>query len=353
MKQKIKINKNILMSITIAFLAGILSYFWIPTEEHDLYRYYIILDKLNYFNKEDVLKLIFERGEIITMGYFWIISQLGNYQLLQFFPTFIFYIIFSYIILDYSKLNLLDKKKIVFVFIFSFCLYKYISIVSGIRNALSFMIFVLALYFDYKKNKKSLVYKILYIIPLFIHTSSIILIVLRMFSFIKNNKLQMMIYFLLTLVLINPLIISDLINIIKIVVNIEFLDFIQNRILLYYENIVFTLNNQSIYRLFECILFIIIFIFVGLKNNNIKEFILANFYNHFTFIILLFTCLIFKYFSVYMRFIDLSQFLMIPIFIDYLKLPKTNGKYIINIIIWIFIIGGFRIQIPIFQNMFF
>ena len=59
------------------------------------------------------------------------------------------------------------------------CMLPFFSIISNVRNVTAFSLIVLAVYLDTVKKKRNPVVLILYILPVFIHSSAIILVLLR------------------------------------------------------------------------------------------------------------------------------------------------------------------------------
>lgn len=347
--QKIKTNWHYLVPIILATILGIIAYFYIPTKGYDLFEYNIWMNNMLTLNTKDLINYILYRGEIIIMIYFYIIALIGNYQLVQVFPTILFYTIIFYIIFDFAKERKVSKEIIIFCIITFLALFKYIFVVSSFRYSLAYVIFSLGLYFEYIKDKKGILYKLLYIIPMFIHTSSFILLLFRIIMCFKNKKIRYLILAFLCILASAP---NIAINILGIFSTNDFVKFIIERVNMYLIVESVPMYTQYIFRIIQTIAIFVLIIFNMVEQEDNKH----NKYYSIYFIFGLFTISVMMYHTLFMRFADLLLFLL-PIALINLhekipKLPKIlqSGIYIILII---FIVCGIRIQIPIFIDMYF
>ena len=87
--------------------------------------------------------------------------------------------------------------------------YNNISAITGLRNSLAINIFTLALYFEYFRKKKNILYKILYVIPCTIHMSMIIGIIIRLIIPIYKGKNKKYILIALIVYAVSPTIIIN------------------------------------------------------------------------------------------------------------------------------------------------
>ena len=340
---------NILIPLIFSLLFALLAYYYVPTKGYDLYEYYSWMDKMLAFNTNDLLNYIFYRGEFVIMGYFYLIALIGNYSLAQFFPVFFIYFIMFYIIFDYGKLKNKGIKEILFVCLTFISLFKFIFAVSSFRYVLAYSIFTLGIYFEFIKNKKNIFYKLLYIIPLFIHTSSFILIFFRLILIIKNKKLIFLLLSIFCLCMFFPNLIIYCLNLFN---GIQFMDFIGGRVKMYLIDESFSITLQFIFRTIQTVLITLAGLICYYKTEK-KEY---SQYFLFYFVIGLFTLSQITHYSIYMRFIDMLLFLSPIIIYDLLCYIKCKGKvmkFLVYSIILIFIIGGIRIQIPVFEQMYF
>lgn len=346
-------NINIVIPVVIATLLSILAYFFNPSTGYDLNSYYGWLDKLAGYNTKDVIYMITYRGEIIIMFYFYIIAKIGIYSLLQVLPTFIFYFIMFFIIFDYSKINNISIKKTLIVCLIFVSLYQYVFIVSGVRCGLAYCIFIFALYLDYIKKKKNVVILLIYIIPLFIHTSIIILLFFRLLEYIKNKKITIGIMIALGIFIMFPSLLVSTMGIINATwKNNEFFTMINEKIIFYTVQDNISMNLQYFFRILQTSLLIATHVYIC-KKVNIET---NNGYNNFLNIVSIFTISCTMYYSMYMRFVDLIVFLMLVRLLALLKRINSIDKRLkacLYLVYLAFIVGGIRIQIPVFINMYF
>lgn len=346
-KEHIKRNVSLYIALGISLVLAILSYVWKPSEEYDLYQYYTWLNKLQFFKGKDIIDFFIYRGEPLIMGYFYIIAQIGNFQLLQVIPTFLFFFIGLFILIDYSKKKNVSKYITMLVGLFWFSLYKYVLVVSSFRYSLAYMVFVLALYFDYIKNKDKRLVLILYIIPCLIHTSSFILIALRIFNNIKNKKIVFGIICSITILLVFPEVITLCVG----VISNGLLSNIADKIYIYFGRREFNISLQYFFRVFQTLFMILLSVYYDYKNKEDK---FNSEYNRYLYIISIFTVLCIPYYSAFLRFNDLLLLIMLPkMLITLNNIKKQRDKKIIYFICLIFIIAGIRIQIPVWEKMYF
>lgn len=344
MKQKFLKYKYIIIPLLIASLFAVFSYFYIPSSGYDLYEYYGWMDKMLTFSRNDLINYIFYRLEFIIMIYFYLMANIGKYQLVQVLPTFLFYFIILYISFDFFK----EKKGLVLKKIFAIVtflsLFKYISIVSNLRYSLAYSIFSLAIYFDLYKRKKTFAYKILYIIPLFIHTSSIILILFRLIFSIKPYRLKYLFVFIICFFLFFP---HLLINILSVFDFLPLASFFVERLYMYLVVEAPSFSLQYYFRICQVFLFFAC-VLILIKKDRRK----TNIYLYF-FMMTLFTISLIPYYTLFLRILDFLT-LLFPIILFALleMLDDKNLNYIICLIIFMFVIAGIKIQIPIFINMY-
>ena len=130
----------------------------------------------------------------------YIFSNTGTYSLISFIVCFTVYYLYSSIILDIFQKSEISKWLFLigFVTILTFVNVRYTA--SGMRYALAVSITIALFYKEIEKGfkiNKSLFY---YLIPILIHSSSLILILLRMlFPLLKNDKMYKKLVVLLTL----------------------------------------------------------------------------------------------------------------------------------------------------------
>ncbi len=337
-----------LIPLVLAIILGVLSYFYVPVKGYDLFEYYSWMDKMLFFNPINLLNYIFYRAEFLIMSYFYLMALIGNKQLVQVFPTILFYFIIFYMIFDYVKVKKCDKKCLILIIVLFLALFKYISAVSCLRYTLAFSIFALGLYLEYIKEKKGL-YKLLYIIPIFIHTSSFVLLIFRILQHPWLKKFRYLLIAMLCIVVFFPKIPIKILDALSFI---PYTSFISNRMKFYLLGEYVAMNRQYLFRIIQTASILVLIILNKFSKKSEKN---KNYYDIYL-MIGLFTIIVAPFYTLFIRLSDLLLFLASVIVIDlYKDLPSYPKFFQIAVYIALlgFIAAGIKIQIPIFEDMFF
>lgn len=174
-------KQSINYAVMLAVLFASFAYWFIPSHEMDLTRYF---DQLRVYNGLDwnVFYTQILKNEILFLQevLFYVIAQTNNYHLLPAIVVFIVYFIIFYMVTDYGKRNNIKSKEIIKTLLFIICVLPFPSIVSNVRNILAFSIFTLGVYREYEQKKCNVITWLLYICPIFIHISSMALLLIRL-----------------------------------------------------------------------------------------------------------------------------------------------------------------------------
>lgn len=181
----IKVNKKQYMFILIyfgiayAFLASQIK----PPPLWDLFHHYNEIDRMrsggiNYALTQGRYKELF----IINFIYY-VVSLFDYNNLLVFITILIEYMIFTYITCDLKEKFDRERNTIAFSinFFLFFALVNIVLSISGVRNVFAFSIASLAVYMDLFKQRKGILKFLLYVLPIFIHPSTIIVLIARIF----------------------------------------------------------------------------------------------------------------------------------------------------------------------------
>ena len=338
---------RLIIPFLIASLLAILAYFFQPRIGYDLCSYNIWIQNMKSFNGSDVLNYIFYNGEFISMFYIYIISRIGNVQLLQVLPTFLIYFIILYIIFDYCKMIRSSRKSLLLIMILSLSLFKYVFAVSSFRYILAYCIFSLAVYKDLVKKEKSFLCYALYVVPIFIHISSILLILIRMLFVIKNTKLRLLFFTLMFFVFLFP---RALFEIFGLFSDTFIIDYFLKKMDLYFNVEYVSMNLQYFFRILQTLFFLLICLITRFDEENESKLLFYSFFEYAT----IFTLGVFMHYSLFMRLSDFIIILSPVVLYNFFRCVKLYKKiYVFSILcIILFIIGGIRIQIPIFMDMY-
>ena len=181
----IKINKKQYMFILIyfgiayAFLAAQIK----PPPQWDLFHHYNEINNMRMGGLDYALTQGRYKELFVINFIYYIVSLFSYNNLLVFITVFIEYMIFTYITCDLKEKYDSEKNTIAFSinFFLFFALVNIVLSISGIRNVFAFSIASLAVYMDLFKQRKGILKLLLYIIPIFIHPSTIIVPIVRVF----------------------------------------------------------------------------------------------------------------------------------------------------------------------------
>lgn len=177
------------LSIAIASIA----YAYVPTKGSDLTRYIVNFEE---FGKKTFVEAIGYRGA--TQGgvgeglfalyvFYWVIGRIGDYHLGAAFTTFVVYYVALYITCDFGIKERVNNNSILRYIVFILLVLNLQAIINNIRNIFAFSLICLAVYRDCYQKKRNLWTILLYIIPLFFHTSTVLFILLRFALFLKGR----------------------------------------------------------------------------------------------------------------------------------------------------------------------
>lgn len=339
-KQQIK-KVLLIIAFDISLLLALLAYYWIPTDEYDLFRYYEWMHNMQNLKGLDLISYLLSRGEYLSMLYFYVISIIDNFALLQFFPVLIGYMIIFYLIIDFSSIKKIKWPITLFCLLLVLSLFKYIFMASVFRASLAFLLFVLMLYLREYKNLNIMKTLLLCLLTILIHNSMILVVGIFLLTFIRNKKIVFIFYLLLFLVLIFAPYVENIVGL--IFGNSLFYSLFHKLSL--YLSFDFSLTLQSIFRFVQLILLICVNIFAYKSKNNLSN------YDRFVIYFIFFIILFIPWYSIWHRFLDLLLFVSIPNIMFYFNKEKTIVQRLFSMALLVMIIGGIIIQIPTIRQM--
>ena len=169
-----------------SLLIALFAYSYVPISG-DLNRYLLRLDDFSNLSFGQAINNFYwlDFGET---SWNWIVAKLGLPGLYSGVPQFIIFLIASYITCDYLERNN-HKEDIFKALAFQFLLIPEVSTINNVFVVLAFSICAYAIYRDLIQKKNNVITIALYVFPLIIHTSSLIVISLRLLAiFIKRFK---------------------------------------------------------------------------------------------------------------------------------------------------------------------
>lgn len=190
---------SIVYIVLLALLMALIAYNLNPEYEYDLYKYKYVMEKeYSILDFGQYVQIIFDNNKFLFEFLKYIISQIGNYRLLPFIGVFTGFLIVFYTIFDYAKIKNISVYKAIFVILTFICILNFLDFASGIAQILAVIIAMFSFYLEYIKEKKKWYYKLLYILPGFIHASMFIAIILRI---LLNFNLKKYIKFVIPLLI--------------------------------------------------------------------------------------------------------------------------------------------------------
>lgn len=333
---------NFIYSLLLALVFALVAYNFIPNQNHDLYRYYY---EMEYFYSniswERYLFYAFSNTKIIFVFFQYIFSQIGNYRLLPFFITFIGYLISFYIILDYSKLKKYRGITKILIILFFACIFYHINFISGLAQYLSISIGFLGFYLEFIKGKNKIIYKILYIIPIFIHISMFIIPLIRIVLHFDFRKIKSKYITTLIIYMFFPILIY------KITSLFPALDMISSKIYSY-----MVMGNRSLFTVYDIFTFLLILFFLIIFYDNkdkIKKEV-SNKFLEFTELILLFNVFSPLYRDIFSRILNISILCMCLYIMSLISITNSKKLPIILIFILLFSVILGSVSFNIFRN---
>lgn len=199
--KKIQIDQKKLYIIwgIFALALAIVAYCTEPSREDDLFRHYQEMERMR-LGGIDYLK---DPNQAVYKSYFIInylfygIALIGNNRLLPFIIVLITYSLIFYVSLQMVKKYKINYSILSIGIILLFAILPFRIVVSGLRNWLAFSIVFFAIYRDFIEEKKDVATFLMYILPIFIHSSVIIIIGIRILSIekLKRYKLHYVVIF--------------------------------------------------------------------------------------------------------------------------------------------------------------
>lgn len=174
---------------------GLAAYAYEPTAEIDLSRYFAIAKDSTLMSLPDAIDYFMEsrpqdpRTDVYIIES-WILTKMGIIHMIPMVTVVFVYGIAFYLTADIAgRYNVTEYIPVIILLQFS--LLPYVSIISNVRNIWAFSLVILAVYWDLVCKKHGPIVWLTYILPLFIHPSSILLVVLRFFAGLKQKFLAL------------------------------------------------------------------------------------------------------------------------------------------------------------------
>lgn len=312
-------KKRLWLLFLLAIVIAIFSYFLVTPDTYDLAQYIRVMER--YKNINSIEETFKDDYEVLFCIILYTISRIGNYKLLSSIFTLFSYFTIFYIIDKYSKKIELSKIHTFIVLLFFLLTFNYTYFASGLRNATGYIIAILAIYLEYVEEKRGFFYKLLYIIPAFLHKSLFVIIIFRLMMIFDYKKIKKIYIPLMICMFFSG---NLIINLSGILSSIPILSSLQERAIGYIQNrgSIFA-SGISIYNICIAIFTAILYIYNKLTNRNninikLYEWISA---------ILILVIAMSSYSIIFSRFVSIFNLMSIFIICDFLKNEKHKTNY--------------------------
>ncbi|MBO5530139.1 MAG: EpsG family protein [Bacilli bacterium] len=319
-------NKKI-YCVIFAIIVSFILYNFKPNQSLDLYRYYKLMDSFSLLDFSSFFKYLTSNIEPISNLLFYFFSKTNDNNLLIYFISLISYLIQIYIIFDYQEKKELSNGKFNVIIIYFLSTFQIIYYISGVRFCLARLLFFLALYQDFYKGKKGILIILLYMIPVLIHQSMLILLIFRLLLLINRNKFDFKFIIFFLLMFIIPNLIFNFTD--QLSSSFSFLGLLSQRT----EGYLNSGNNFSnIYKLQLCLLIIMIIYTLLIKYKKIET---NNKMINYSLIVMFFSLVFYNSAVLSNRFISICSSYFILFLMDYIKSIKGFFRFVLEIIILI------------------
>lgn len=176
---------GLILSLTI------IAFFTYPNPGSDLSRYYVELSILKNISLQQALLNSLYSSTPLTTIFFWIIAQVGIFNLLPCLATSISFILIFKVLLEEKKIVHLSNQLFSLFILLFICIFSLRAALTGVRQITSYALLLLAVYIDFFSQKKytSGLKLFLYLLPVLVHMGTLPYLLLRIIIiFIKDRS---------------------------------------------------------------------------------------------------------------------------------------------------------------------
>ena len=197
------------MAIGVASFA----FCYYPKGDPDIIRYWEIFETLK--NKTFLQALSQDmhgdEGLYVFTALSWLFIQTGEINLFPAFSVFVVYYVAFYVTCQLGEDLAAKRSVIVLNLFFIMIALNYYAVVNNVRNIFAFSIIILAVFREMYQKKRDLLSLILYLAPVFIHPSAVIIILFR-FAAMLTNKYKYLLFILASQIMLIVDFMHNLIN---------------------------------------------------------------------------------------------------------------------------------------------
>lgn len=165
----------------LSLVMAVFAYNYQPAGGTDLVRYFEYLEQYRNYSFDDLLYKMHSGWDTQYVYHFvmWVVAKIGNPHLLPALSVFGTYYCAFYITEKIAEGLEIDRATVTKYFVYILMASSFFLIVNIVRNVIAFMLISVAVFREVYLKKKDWVTLLLYIVPLFIHTSAILFLLLR------------------------------------------------------------------------------------------------------------------------------------------------------------------------------
>lgn len=178
----------------LAYAFGASAYCYETTGTSDITRYFEYIEGIKGVSFTNILNYgkYGSEGEALYVFNFicWIAGSLNDPHIVPFVSVFLVYYLSFRIYCEIGKDYEISSRDMIWGIFFLVMALNFFSLVNNIRNVLAYIIVGYAVYLDCYKRKRNIITLLLYVLPVFIHSSASVLIIIRLLLFLaKRGKI--------------------------------------------------------------------------------------------------------------------------------------------------------------------
>lgn len=181
----IQIQAPLKMALPFALLFAAFGYSLETGGECDLTRYYEQVQEMAGRTFSDVI--VHDGASLYTKDVlFYFVSRTENLHILPLIVSFSIYLIVFYVFFDVIRKSSYSftKKQILAIGMVMTCVIPAYSVINNTRCVFAYVLIGFAVYREIREKKKNILTLLLYVIPVWLHVSAIVVILLRLFQYV-------------------------------------------------------------------------------------------------------------------------------------------------------------------------
>ena len=168
----------------LAYAFGASAYCYETTGTSDITRYFEYIEgikKVSFSHILDYGKYGAEGEALYVFNFIcWIAGKLNDPHIVPFISVFLVYYLSFRIYCEIGNDYNIKARDMIWGVLFLVMALNFFSLVNNIRNVLAYIIVGYSVYLDCYKKKRNIMVLLLYVLPIFIHSSASVLIIIRM-----------------------------------------------------------------------------------------------------------------------------------------------------------------------------